>query len=121
MTGSIRILVVEDQPLIAMDLEDLLTSRGYAVLGPKSTVAEALDCLGRETPDAALIDIDLRGERSYEVGAELRRRGVPFAFATGTVGCGDLPAEFAEIPVIRKPWCVDDLLDFVRTQTRQGR
>lgn len=113
MTSSIRILVVEDQPLIAMDLEDLLVSRGYEVLGPKSTVAEAIDCLSRVTPDAALLDIDLHGETSFEVATALRGMGVPFVFATGTAESDALPDGLKEAPVIRKPWDVDDILAFL--------
>lgn len=115
MSNSIRVLVVEDQPLIAMDLEDLLVSRGYAVLGPKASVADALDCIARVTPEAALLDIDLHGETSFAVGIELKRRGVPFVFATGTAGPERaLPDDLADTPVIQKPWSVDDVLSFLR-------
>jgi DNA-binding response OmpR family regulator len=115
MTDTVRVLVVEDQPLIAMDLEDLLVSRGYAVLGPEATVAAALDCLTRVTPAAALLDIDLAGETSFPVGLELKKRGVPFVFATGTARIdGGLPDELADTPVIHKPWSVDDVLSFLR-------
>lgn len=115
MTDSVRILVVEDQPLIAMDLEDLLVSHGYGVLGPAETVAEALDWLSRETPQAALLDVDLKGETSFAVGTELKRRAVPFVFATGTAGAdGTLPEDLADVPIIHKPWSVDDVLSFLR-------
>lgn len=117
MYGSNRILVVEDQPLIAMDLEDLLLSRGYEVIGPKASVAAAIECLTQVTPDAALLDIDLHGETSFPIGIELKRRGVPFVFATGTAECDDLPDDLKETPVIRKPWDVDDVLDFLAAHT----
>lgn len=119
MRDSIRILVVEDQPLIAMDLEDLLVSRGYAVLGPNGSVAEALDCLARNDPDAALLDIDLAGETSFEVGRELKRRGIAFVFATGTADLASLPPDLAGAPVIFKPWNVDAILSFLAEQTSQ--
>lgn len=121
MVGAVRVLVVEDQPLIAMDLEDLLTSRGYEVLGPKATVAEALDCLARTTPEAALLDIDLAGETSFAVAAELGRRGVPFVFATGTAGAdARIPDALVETPVIRKPWNPDDVLSFLQEHALSG-
>ena len=114
MTDFVRVLVVEDQPLIAMDLEDLLISRGYEVLGPVATVAAALDRLAATTPDAALLDIDLAGETSFAVGFELARRGVPFVFATGTSGTdGGVPEALADRAVIHKPWDVDDVLSFL--------
>ncbi|NLH80081.1 MAG: response regulator [Phyllobacteriaceae bacterium] len=122
MSGSVRVLVVEDQPLIAMDLEDLLVSRGYAVLGPKATVAEALDCLARVTPEAALLDIDLAGETSFAVASELGRRGVPFVFATGTAGAdARIPDDLLDTPVIQKPWNVDDVLSFLREHALPDR
>lgn len=120
MNGSIRILVVEDQPLIALDLEDLLVSRGYTVLGPKASVAEALECLTRTSPHAALLDIDLQGETSFEVGRELKRRGVPFVFATGTADLDALPQDLAGAPVILKPWNVDDIVSFLTDHAKQG-
>lgn len=100
-----------------MDLEDLPTARGYEVLGPEATVAEAMACLDRVTPDAALLDIALRGETSFAIGAELRRRGVPFVFATGTADDGDLPEDLRETPVIREPWNVDEVLAFLAERT----
>lgn len=119
MTGSVRVLVVEDQPLIAMDLEDLLTSRGHVVLGPAASVAEAFECLSRATPEAALLDIDLGGETSFAIAAELARRGVPFVFATGTAGADSgLPDDLAGTPIIHKPWSVEEVLAFLGGDAR---
>jgi CheY-like chemotaxis protein len=77
-------LVVEDEFLIAMDLELLLERQGWRVLGPAATVAEALHLLeqGEEPPDAALLDVNLRGELVTPVAERLRARGVPFVLAS---------------------------------------
>jgi CheY-like chemotaxis protein len=76
------VLVVEDEFLLALDLELLLERHGYRVLGPAATVAEALRLLGGETPDAALLDVNLRGETVTPVAEALRTRGVPFMLAS---------------------------------------
>jgi DNA-binding response OmpR family regulator len=80
------VLVVEDEFLIAMDLGLLLEGRGYRVLGPAATVAEALRLLdgdgGEGTPDVALLDANLRGEPVTPVAARLRALGVPFVLAS---------------------------------------
>ena len=76
------VLVVEDEVLIAMDLERLLRRSGYRVLGPAATVAEALRMLEGARPDAALLDVNLRGEMVTPVAETLRARGVPFVLAS---------------------------------------
>ena len=76
-------LVVEDEFLIAMDLELLLRRHRWRVLGPAATVAAALRLLRQgETPDVALLDVNLRGELVTPVAAALRARGVPFVLAS---------------------------------------
>lgn len=83
-TPDRRVLVVEDDYLLADDLRRELGRLGIAVLGPVPTVAEALDLLaGPEAPDAALLDLNLGGELVFAVADALAARGVPFAFLTG--------------------------------------
>ena len=77
------VLVVEDEFLIAMDLELLLRRHGWRVLGPAATVDQALRLLrDGETPDVALLDVNLGGEPVTPVAQELRARGVPFVLAS---------------------------------------
>ena len=97
------VLVVEDDFLIAMDLELLLRRHGWRVLGPAATVAEALRLLGREAPDVALLDVSLRGELVTPVAEELRARGVPFLLASAYDGHGLGVAALAEAPSVGKP------------------
>jgi two-component system, response regulator PdtaR len=96
------VLVVEDEFLIAMDLELLLRRHGWRVLGPAATVAEALRLLQGETPDVALLDINLRGELATPVAEELRARGVPFVLASAYDGHA-LAAALAGVPNLGKP------------------
>ena len=86
------VLVVEDEFLIAMDLEHLLRRHGFRVLGPAATVAAALRLLEGKTPDVALLDVNLRGELVTPVAEALRARGVPFVLASA-YDRAQLPAE----------------------------
>jgi two-component system, response regulator PdtaR len=97
------VLVVEDEFLIAMDLELLLRRHGWRVLGPAATVAEALRLLGREAPDVALLDVNLRGELVTPVAEELRARGVPFVLASAYDSSGLREAVLVEALNLGKP------------------
>lgn len=81
-----RVLVVEDEYLIALDLTDHLEQAGAIILGPVSSVSEALDILGTldRLPDVASLDLKLADGTSIRIAEELDRLGVPFIFATGT-------------------------------------
>jgi DNA-binding response OmpR family regulator len=91
-----RILIVEDEFLIAMELDITLTSAGYQVLGPARNVSAALGLLRTERPDAAVLDVNLAGEWVTPVAEVLRAMFVPFILASG-YGAADLQAE----PVLR--------------------
>jgi CheY-like chemotaxis protein len=98
------VLVVEDEFLIALDLEQLLRRHGWRVLGPAATVDQALRLLRGETPDVALLDVNLRGELVTPVAAELRARGVPFVLASAYDRLGLLrDAVLAAAPNVGKP------------------
>ena len=98
------VLVVEDEFLIAWDLELLLARHGWRVLGPAASVAQALRLLDEgEAPDVALLDVDLRGEPVAPVAAELRARGVPFVLASAYHVPAQAAAALAGAPNIGKP------------------
>ena len=79
-----RILVVEDNFLLAMEVEDVLRREGCIVLGPAGTIEQALTLLdGGQLPDAAVLDVDLQGRRVTPVAAKLRAQGVPYLLVTG--------------------------------------
>ena len=107
MAGK-RILVVEDEALVAMLIEDILSDAGATVVGPAARVARALDLLREGDVDAALLDVNLAGEMTTAVAEELRRRGIPFAFATG-YGVAGVPEGFAGQPLLQKPFQEHDL------------
>jgi DNA-binding response OmpR family regulator len=92
-----RILLVEDEFLIARDMAVQLRKAGAEVLGPAPDVDTALRLLADgAAPDAAILDVSLRGTRSFPVANALRDRGVPFVFATGF----EDPAMFADYPEV---------------------
>ncbi len=103
-----RILIVEDEALVAMLVEDALLDAGAEVVGPVATVAEAMSLLDTAAPDAAVLDLNLAGETSTPVADVLASRGVPFVVATG-YGAEGLPPGHASVPVLAKPYDPDEL------------
>lgn len=98
-----RILVLEDEGLVAMHIEDLLDDLGCKVVGPISNLDDAVAALADEAIDAALLDVNLGdGTTSYPVATRLRQNGVPFAFVTG-YGAKGLDEQFRVFPVLSKP------------------
>ncbi len=102
--SPLRVMIVEDQPLIAMDLEAELMENGAEVACLATSAAQALAALDRVAIDAAVLDFDLDGETSDGVAAELELRGIPFVFATGHGDANGAPARFAGHAVTHKPY-----------------
>ena len=103
-----RVIVVEDEMMIAMLLEDMLTDLGHTVVGMAGRLDTALD-LARETDaDMAILDVNLSGETSFPVAQVLTDRGLPFMFATGYGALG-LEAPFKDTLTLKKPFELKDL------------
>ena len=109
---GVRVLVVEDEFLVAMLIEEMLESAGCVVIGPIPRVPEALDALVRNPCDAAVLDINLGGERIDPVAEALSNRNVPFMFVTG-YGTTGLPIDYLDRPHIFKPFKMTELLGTV--------
>jgi CheY-like chemotaxis protein len=107
-----RILVVEDEFLIALDIAGALEQGGLVVIGPLAAVRDALEALERESVDGALLDANLGGESVGRVADALSARGVPFAFVSG-YGREQLPSQHKTAPLIGKPFTGEDLLAVV--------
>ncbi|MBU8539834.1 response regulator [Falsiroseomonas tokyonensis] len=104
MSGVIRkVLVVEDEALVAMLVEDALLDAGFQVIGPAATVEEALQFLDGERPDAVVLDLNLAGETSTPVADLLASRGIPYVIATG-YGASGLPPGHQHAMVLAKPY-----------------
>ncbi|MBI3440063.1 MAG: response regulator [Proteobacteria bacterium] len=104
-----KILVVEDDALIAMEMGERLEDLGYAPLEPARTIEAAEALLRKERPAAALLDANLAGSSSIPLGAKLAAMGVPVAFYTGYDVIKNLPPELAKAPVLTKPVSDDAL------------
>ena len=100
-TGN-RILLVEDEILVAMMMRDILSDLGYAVVGPFSRLSEAMIAAVHDEIDAGVVDINLGGEFVYPVADVLVARGIPFVFITG-YGVESIDKRFGSVPIIKKP------------------
>ena len=98
-----RILVVEDESLVAMLLETILEDMGCTPVGPASNVDEGLAMATDEALDAALLDVNVAGRHVFPIAAALKARGVPFVFSTG-YGEGGLPDEWRGHATVQKPF-----------------
>jgi CheY-like chemotaxis protein len=97
-----RVLLVEDEALVAMMMRDILLELGISVAGPFCTPAEAIAAARDDGVDAAILDVNLGGELIYPVADALAARGVPFVFVTG-YGAESIDGRFAHIPILQKP------------------
>ena len=99
-----RVLVVEDESLVAMLLETILEDMGCTPVGPASNIDDG-EAMARDTADldAALLDVNVAGRHVFPVAEALKARGVPFIFSTG-YGEGGLPDEWRGNPTIQKPF-----------------
>ena len=112
-----RILLVEDEPLVAMAIEDSLEAQNVGIVGPASTVAEALALIDKGGIDAALLDVTLRGERVDMVADALAARGIPFVFTTGH-GASGLPKAHQDRPILSKPFRESEMTDAIDRHLR---
>lgn len=107
ITAVRRILVVDDEPMVAIMLEDALQEFGYQVVGPVENLRSAVQLAGSERIDAAIVDINIDGQVSDAVADKLIERGIPFIFASGYARANGL--RYAQVPLLRKPFSVEDL------------
>jgi DNA-binding response OmpR family regulator len=96
------ILVLEDEWMIASLIQAALEDAGFEVIGPVGRIGEALALMQRERCDAAVLDINVHGERSFSVAKRLSEMATPFVFMSG-YSAAELPAGFRETPLLEKP------------------
>lgn len=104
-----KILVVEDEYCLAIDIARTLTAAGAKVLGPIPDAEAALNALAEEIPTAVLLDINLGDGADFRVAAALAKLKIPFVFATG-YDSDVIPAEFSTIPCLQKPLCLNEII-----------
>jgi CheY-like chemotaxis protein len=120
LTGH-RVFLAEDEMLVSMLVEDVITGLGCEIVGPAASRAQALKLASAEEVDAALLDVNLGGEPVYPVADVLKERGIPFAFITGYGNAGIAP-RFAGVPTLSKPFplaTVEQTIgDLIRQKTK---
>jgi CheY-like chemotaxis protein len=108
------VLIVEDDPIIALDFEDTILGFGVKSVRTAANVARALDMIAERAPDFALLDVGLVREKSFAVAERLDQLKIPFVFVTGYGADVRLPAAFADTPRLPKPYSSDALLALLK-------
>jgi CheY-like chemotaxis protein len=102
-----RVVIVEDDPFVAMDAELMVEGLGGRVAGTARSLPAAKEKIRQANPDCVLLDVNLNGELSLGIAAELEERAIPFVFCTAYVHRLD---GFEHIPRVMKPYCESDLM-----------
>ena len=105
-----RVLVVEDEMMILMIIEDMLADLGCESVTAAATVDQALALIGTQVFDAAMLDMNLNGNKSHDVADALAARGVPFVFSTGYSAL-DVRSGYRDRPVLKKPFPYEELVE----------
>jgi DNA-binding response OmpR family regulator len=100
---SLQILVVEDESLVAMMIEDMLTDLGHQVVATSGRMEHASKLASNANADLAILDVNLNGEETYPLAASFASRKIPFIFATG-YGSSGIKSEWSDVPVLQKPF-----------------
>ena len=108
-----RVLIVEDEMLIALMLQDMLQDSGHVVEGVATSLRTGLDLATKANAELAILDINLNGEECYPIVEILQQRGIPFVFSTG-YGSGTVRPEYDAVPTLVKPYQQDLLVTAIR-------
>lgn len=101
--AGLKVLIVEDESIVALMIEDILESLGCEILASVADVAQALELAAKADIDLAMLDVNVAGQPVFPVAKVLRQRRIPFLFSTG-YSAGALPAEFSGQQVLGKPF-----------------
>lgn len=112
-SARMRVLVVEDEALIAIEIDAILTEAGFSVAGPVACVKDGLDIIEREPIDAGVLDVNLGRETSEAVAIELTRRGIPFVAVSG-YAADQRPVAFGGARFVSKPFRARELVAAIR-------
>jgi CheY-like chemotaxis protein len=105
---NLRVLVIEDEGIVAMLLEDMLSELGHQVVATIGNIEQATDMVGKASIDLAILDVNLNGHHTYCLAETLTSRGIPFLFATG-YGSSGLRSEWRQANVLQKPFTEREL------------
>jgi CheY-like chemotaxis protein len=114
------VLIVEDDPIIALDFEDTIVGFGVRAVRTACNVAQALDMIAERAPDFALLDVGLTREKSFAIAERLAALQIPFVFVTGYGADVRLPPAFAHRPRLPKPYSTDALKALLTDRADSG-
>jgi CheY-like chemotaxis protein len=114
------VLIVEDDPIIALDFEDTILGFGVKTVRSAGSVATALDMIADRAPDFALLDVGLLREKSFAIAERLDALEIPFVFVTGYGADVRLPPAFAKSPRLSKPCSTDALGALLKCRSDDG-
>lgn len=115
---KLRVLLVEDEALVAMMIEDVLSELGHEVVAVVGRLTAAIEQANTLNVDIAVLDLNLNGERTDPVAAALRSRGIPFVFATG-YGAAGAQEMWSGVPVVQKPFQPRELVAAINAALRR--
>jgi len=115
----VRILVIEDEWMLAHAIADAIQRLGHEAVGPSGRLGEAMTLAKHESLDGAVLDLNLRGEMTFPIAKILTERGLPFIFLTG-YDPHSVPGEYAKVPVLEKPFTDADLVANLLSLTGRG-
>jgi two-component SAPR family response regulator len=106
--SGVRVLVVEDEMMVSMWLEDMLSDMGCTLVGPAARIEPALRLVENAGFDVAILDVNLNGDETYPIAAALTARAIPFVFASG-YRAGRIREQYRNVPSLQKPFQQQDL------------
>jgi DNA-binding NtrC family response regulator len=113
-SGTPSILVVEDEILVALDIEATFLEASWDVVGPVPSVTQALSAIAEKSPDAVCLDMNLNGVPSTPVARVLQERGIPFVVVTGYSANSVSDAAYEGVRIVRKPFTAAELVRAVK-------
>lgn len=108
-----RCLIVEDEYLVALDVEAVLQSIGVETITIATTLAQAQETIRQNGADCVLLDVSLSDGKSYDLARQLRDQGIPFGFVSGYGDTSGFPDDLADAPLLGKPFGENEITDFV--------
>jgi DNA-binding response OmpR family regulator len=109
-----RVIIVEDEYLVALDVEAVLESMGVETVVIATTLAQAKQALDEGGADCVLLDVSLSDGKSYDFARLLRKAGIPFGFVSGYGDTTGFPDDLLHAPLLGKPFGENEIIDFVR-------
>lgn len=116
-----KILVVEDEFIVAFDLAETVKDEGFALQGPFATVESARKCIAGDRPDCALLDVQLAGGEVYELADQLTRDGIPVVFHSGHAKSRDLVERYPGAAALEKPCPPAELIATLRESVEKAQ